>query len=265
MGFSALHEEIKVWRTLSASVVRDWVGALLSTTKRVPLDGLLTGVLEKLSVRSSPAPFRIWALGVALVGSAGAATLSGVVNVSPGHGIRASLSIHDLSTPRTAGHKPYDHQFASKADGSFSLTGVPAGKYRICVGRTPEPCTGLQLFSVAAEAALENGVRRVSRAMLYQVNSGRLGAEGQQVNAYLNKRQYTGPGLWPMATPYIWSAIEFAADGNVRPLLQGSTIQIFPTYFLYRNGQRVLSGSVAQLPIIDFIGLDWLSAFVLPF
>jgi hypothetical protein len=72
------------------------------------------------------------------------AGLSGAVAVPSGRGIRASLSIHDLSTPRTAGHKPYDHQFASKADGTFSLTGVPAGKYRICVDAPQEnvldPC-----------------------------------------------------------------------------------------------------------------------------
>jgi hypothetical protein len=72
------------------------------------------------------------------------AVLSGSVSLAAGHGIRASLTIHDLSTPRTAGHKPYDHQFASKADGSFSLTGVPAGKYRICVDAPHEnvldPC-----------------------------------------------------------------------------------------------------------------------------
>jgi hypothetical protein len=72
------------------------------------------------------------------------ATISGSVMVQTGRPIRASLSIHDLSTPRTAGHKPDDHQFASKADGSFSLAGVPAGKYRICVDAPQEnvldPC-----------------------------------------------------------------------------------------------------------------------------
>jgi hypothetical protein len=86
--------------------------------------------------------------GIALlalsVTSGSAAVVSGTVSVVSGRGIRASLSIHDLSTPRTAGHKPYDHQFASKADGTFSLTGVPAGKYRICVDAPQEnvldPC-----------------------------------------------------------------------------------------------------------------------------
>jgi hypothetical protein len=84
--------------------------------------------------------FGVMVLTVTLRG----AVLSGSVTVSGIRTIRDSLTIHDLSTPRTAGHKPYDHQFASKADGSFSLTGVPAGKYRICVDAPQEnvldPC-----------------------------------------------------------------------------------------------------------------------------
>ena len=72
------------------------------------------------------------------------ATLAGTISVPPNRGIRASLTIHDLSTPRTPGHKAFDKQFASKANGTFSITGVPAGKYRICVDAPNEnaldPC-----------------------------------------------------------------------------------------------------------------------------
>ena len=59
--------------------------------------------------------------------------MAGTVTLPNGHGVRASLTIHDLSTPRTAGQKPFDRRFASKSDGIFSLPAVPAGKYRICV------------------------------------------------------------------------------------------------------------------------------------
>ena len=76
--------------------------------------------------------------------SSDAATLSGTVTLPPNRSIRASLTIHDLSTPRTPGHKAFDKQFASKANGTFSITGVPAGKYRICVDAPNEnaldPC-----------------------------------------------------------------------------------------------------------------------------
>jgi hypothetical protein len=81
---------------------------------------------------------------VAICASGNAATISGTITVPPSHGIRASLTIHDLSTPRTPGHKAFDRQFASKANGTFSITGVPAGKYRICVDAPNEnaldPC-----------------------------------------------------------------------------------------------------------------------------
>ena len=92
-----------------------------------------------------------------------AATFSGAVMLPNGHGVRASLTIHDLTTPRTAGQKPFDRQFASKADGTFSLIGVPAGKYRICVDAPPanvlDPClwsATQPIWSVTEGVALNN-------------------------------------------------------------------------------------------------------------
>ena len=88
--------------------------------------------------------FRFFSTLLAATLPAGCATLSGTIIVPLNRGIRASLTIHDLSTPRTPGHKAFDRQFASKANGTFSITGVPAGKYRICVDAPNEnaldPC-----------------------------------------------------------------------------------------------------------------------------
>ncbi len=77
-----------------------------------------------------------------------AAALAGTVTVAPNRGIRASLTIHDLSTPRTPGHKAFDRQFASKPDGTFSITGVPSGKYRICVDAPNENALDPCIWSV---------------------------------------------------------------------------------------------------------------------
>ena len=72
------------------------------------------------------------------------ATISGSLATTAGKPIRAAITLHDLSTSRTVGQAPFDHQYASKSDGSFSLTGVPAGKYEICVEAPPDnvldPC-----------------------------------------------------------------------------------------------------------------------------
>ena len=60
-------------------------------------------------------------------------TISGKITATDGAAIDAALTLHDLSTARVAGATPFDHQFASKRDGTFSLSGVPAGTYEICV------------------------------------------------------------------------------------------------------------------------------------
>jgi hypothetical protein len=61
-----------------------------------------------------------------LANCAAAATISGTVQISASKPIRASLTIHDLST------------------GTYSLSGVPAGKYEVCVDAPQEnvldPC-----------------------------------------------------------------------------------------------------------------------------
>jgi hypothetical protein len=64
--------------------------------------------------------------------AASTAVITGTLNAS-GSPIRASVTLHDFSTSRTQGQQPFDHQFASKADGTFSIANVPPGTYQICV------------------------------------------------------------------------------------------------------------------------------------
>ena len=75
---------------------------------------------------------------------AGTLAISGTIKTTANKPIRAALTIHDVSTARTQGHTPFDRQFASKTDGSFTISGVPAGKYQICVDAPQEnvldPC-----------------------------------------------------------------------------------------------------------------------------
>lgn len=96
------------------------------------------------------------------------------------------------------------------------------------------------MLALGAEAHQYNGIRSTGPrgsvpSYLYQVNEGRIGPDGQAINAYLNQREDVGTYCF-MATPYIWSAIQFDANGNLLPLTQGDTLQMFPTYWVYRNG-----------------------------
>lgn len=71
--------------------------------------------------------------GPALWGADDTGTISGTVMSSDGRSIDAALLLHDLATPRIAGSTPFDHEFSSKKDGSFSLHKIPPGTYEICV------------------------------------------------------------------------------------------------------------------------------------
>jgi hypothetical protein len=127
-------------------------------------------------------------------------------------------------------------------------------------GTTPEPCTGLQLFSLPAENNTLNGQypKLTSDGTLaYQVNEARLGPEGQGVNQFLN-----GPAGadYTTTTPWIWSVVQFDANGKTRAWTQGTTsdnLGIFPTYQVYTNGFALTS--IPQSDLMTFIGKN--SAF----
>jgi len=132
------------------------------------------------------------------------------------------------------------------------------------LGLTPEPCSGIQLFSLPTEPAPNNEARKSNSGLIYQLVQGRLGQEGQQVNAYLNApKQHVGFAGWFDATPYIWAAIEFDNSGTALPILAGGLAQIFPTYLVYQNGALVQTITQSQLQA--FIALDATSYFVPPF
>jgi hypothetical protein len=86
-------------------------------------------------------------LGLGLAAPA-TSVLSGRLATNSGPPLRAALTLHDVSTARTQGQQPFDHQFASKVDGTFSIAGVPPGTYQICVeapqANVLDPCVWSQ-------------------------------------------------------------------------------------------------------------------------
>jgi len=83
-------------------------------------------------------------LCVLAVSASANSTVSGSLETTTGKPILASITLHDISTARTQGQIPFDRQFASKSDGTFTVTGVPAGQYQVCVDAPQEnvldPC-----------------------------------------------------------------------------------------------------------------------------
>jgi hypothetical protein len=128
-------------------------------------------------------------------------------------------------------------------------------------GTTPEPCSGLQLFSLPAERNAVDGNHGTTsdRSLVYQINETRLGPEGQAVNQFLNG--VVGQDL-SAATPWIWSVTQFDVNGMTRPWQQGSStnnLQIFPTYQIYTNGFGLTP--TVQGNLSTFIGLNATSQY----
>jgi hypothetical protein len=65
-----------------------------------------------------------------------------------------------------------------------------------------------------------------------------------------------------MSFPFIWSVIQINQNGALMPLVQGDTTQIFPTYFVYRNGSKVQT--ITQTSLLNFIPLTWTSFYPIP-
>jgi hypothetical protein len=132
-------------------------------------------------------------------------------------------------------------------------------------GGTPEPCTGFMVIAPASEAHPQDGTTGYAPALaplVYQLNEGRVGPDGQAVNQFLNGV----PGsYWANATPYVWSVIQFDANGQTQPLQSGNTssnIQIFNTFQVY-TGTFGLP-SIPQAPLETFIALDATSFYRIP-
>jgi hypothetical protein len=139
----------------------------------------------------------------------------------------------------------YDYRIFQRLQASYELASgtIISGSAQYLysytnAGVSPEPCTGLQLFSLPAQSNARNGERGMAsdRGSVYQVNEARLGPDGQAVNFYINGavgQDYT------TFTPWIWSVIQFGANGGTGAWTQGSnssTLQIFPSYQVYGNG-----------------------------
>jgi hypothetical protein len=102
---------------------------------------------------------------------AGAQLVSGNVNIANGKGIRTALTVHDLSTSRVSGQSPFDRQFSSKADGTFSIPDIPAGKYEICVDAPQENVLDPCLWSLTPSAVTVPASGSVSGLQI-EVNTG---------------------------------------------------------------------------------------------
>lgn len=108
------------------------------------------------------------------------------------------------------------------------------------VGNTPDPC-GI-LSPISGEAHPANGAKGLtpSETAVYQLTEGRIGGVGQAVNLTINGR----------TAAFIWNVIRFDPSGT----LNVSDRAIFPTYYVYKNGQLVLGFN--QSATSAFIALD---------
>jgi len=163
-----------------------------------------------------------------------------------------------------------DYRLYQRLQVSYEISGDARGIDRNSVrylqevvqtGTTPEPCSGMQLFSKPVEAHPDNGQAGTSLdgTLVYQLNSARIGPDGQAVNQFLN-----GPagGTLSQSTPWIWTAIQYDGNGRIQPWVQGGptgNLQIFPQYDVYTNTSNLQN--FTQGLLMTFIALNSSSQF----
>lgn len=115
------------------------------------------------------------------------------------------------------------------------------GSGAVNTGNTPFPCAGgsVKWFDAVPQTSQYSGATGISSlGNTYQLSEGRLGVDGQNINATINGS---------MGTPWIWSVIEFDQNGN--PIW--SDISMFPTFYIYQGGALV--ATYPQSKAADFI------------
>lgn len=119
---------------------------------------------------------------------------------------------------------------------------LPAPKFlgvSTIVGSTPDPCIiPTAIWTAAGEVDVANAEKgvTVSKDGVFQVNQGRIGVAGQAVDTTLNNPG----GVVGETTPWIWSVAKFDSNGDLKfpfPIGARSSHQIFPTYYVYEDGQ----------------------------
>lgn len=142
-------------------------------------------------------------------------------------------------------------------------------------GRTPEPCSRLEMITFAGETSsidasldstvISTGSPRTSSALdiTYQVNEARVGTEGQNGNQYVNGVSGTPPSI---SMPWVWSAIQCDANGKTRVFGSNnnmSTLSLLPSFRIYFGGTTYKD--VGQGDIEYFLGLTSItSSYQLP-
>jgi hypothetical protein len=121
-----------------------------------------------------------------------------------------------------------------------TISNLTALQSNAVVGKTPDPCGSGATFDAEALSGANGANGLTSTATgAYKLAEGRIGQTGQAVNLTINLT----------TTPYVWSVIRFDASGN----FSISDRAIFPTYYVYRNGEFLSGWPPSTASISTFI------------